>query len=112
MLFCITTEYTAQALSAMRENPKTDRRAAVEQLIAAAGGKLVAIYGRAPHGPGLMLIVDVPDPEMAPAMAGVAFSAGTIQNVEMTRLYTMEELARIREKASRLRSAYKPPGQM
>jgi len=41
MLFCLTADYTPQALNAMRENPNTDRRAAVEQLLEAAGGKLV-----------------------------------------------------------------------
>jgi hypothetical protein len=41
MLFCLTADYTPQALNAMRENPNTDRRAAVEQLLAAAGGKLM-----------------------------------------------------------------------
>jgi uncharacterized protein with GYD domain len=47
MLFCLTADYTPQALNAMRENPNTDRRAAVEELLAAAGGKLIATYGRA-----------------------------------------------------------------
>ena len=47
MLFCLTAEYTPQALNAMRENPNTNRRAAVEQVLAAAGGKLIAMYGRA-----------------------------------------------------------------
>ena len=111
MLFCITADYTAQALNAMRENPNTDRPAAVEQLLAAAGGKLVAMYGRAANGPGVMVIFDVPDPAMAPAMCGVAVSAGTVQNVELTRLFTMEEIADIRQKARQLRGAYKPPGQ-
>jgi hypothetical protein len=84
----------------------------LEQLAAAAGGKLVAMYGKTNHGPGSLIIIDVPDSDMAAAWAGVGFSAGTVQNVEMTRLYTMEELASVRQKASRLRSAYKPPGQL
>jgi hypothetical protein len=29
----------------------------------------------------------------------------------MTRLFTMEEISDIRQKASRIRGAYKPPGQ-
>ena len=29
---------------------------------------------------------------MAPAMCGVAVSAGSVQNVELTRLFTMEEI--------------------
>ena len=44
MLFCLTADYTPQALNAMRENPNSDRRAAVEQVLAAADGKLVAMY--------------------------------------------------------------------
>ena len=111
MLFCLTADYTPQALNAMRENPNTDRRAAVEQLLGAAGGKLVAMYGRASNGPGTMVIFDVPDPAMAPAMCGVAVSAGTIQNVELTRLFSMEEIADIRQKARQIHGAYKLPGQ-
>ena len=37
MLFCLTADYTPQALNAMRENPNTDRRAAVEQLLRSCG---------------------------------------------------------------------------
>jgi len=111
MLFCLTADYTPQALNAMRENPNTNRQAAVEQLLSAAGGKLVAMYGKTSSGPGVMVIFDVSDPEMAPAICGVAVSAGTIQNVQMTRLRTMDEVAGVRQKARQIRSAYKPPGQ-
>ena len=69
MLFCLTAEYTPQALNAMRENPNTNRRAAVEQVLKAAGGTLVSMYGRATNGPGVMVIFDVPDPAMAPAIS-------------------------------------------
>jgi hypothetical protein len=51
------------------------------------------------------------DPAIAPAMCGVAVSAGSIQNVELMRLFTMEEIADIRQKARQNRGAYKPPGQ-
>ena len=112
MLFCLTAEYTPQALNAMRENPSTNRKAAVEQLLAAAGGKLISMYAMAANGPGVMLIFDVADPEMAPAMSGVALSAGTIHNIELTRLFTMEEVANVRKKAAQLHGAYKPPGKM
>src|SRR5204862_8006855 len=105
MLFCLTAEYTPQALNAMRENPNSDRRGAVEQVLADADGKLVAMYGRASNGPGVMVIFDVPDPAMAPAISGVAMSAGSIQNVELTRLFTMEEITDIRQKARQLRGA-------
>lgn len=110
MLFCMTGDYTPQALNAMRENPNTNRQAAVEKLLAAAGGKLVSMYGRATNGPGVMIIFDVADPDMSAAMTGVAVSAGTLQNVHLTRLYTMEEIAGIRQKAKQIRGAYVPPG--
>src|SRR5437879_10050707 len=74
MLFCLTADYTPQALNAMRENPNTNRQAAVEELLSAAGGKLVAMYGRATNGPGVMVIFEVTDPAMAPAMICCAFS--------------------------------------
>ena len=91
--------------------PNTDRRAAVETLLAAARGKLIAMYGRAANGPGAMVIFDVPDPAMAPAMCGVAVSSGSVQNVKLTRLFTMQEIAGIRQKARQIYGAYKPPGQ-
>ena len=69
------------------------------------------MYGMVTNGPGAMVIFDVPDPAMAPAVCGVAVSAGTIQNVELTRLFTMEEITDIRQKARQIRGAYKPPGQ-
>ncbi len=94
----------------MRENPNTNRQAAVEKLLAAAGGKLVSMYGKATNGPGTMIIFDVADPDMSAAMTGVAVSAGTLQNVHLTRLYTMEEIAGIRQKAKQIRGAYVPPG--
>lgn len=110
MLFYLTAEYTPQALNAMRENPNTNRQAAVEKLLAAAGGKLVSMYGKATNGPGVMIIFDVADPDMSAAMTGVAVSAGSLQNVHLTRLYTMEEIAGIRQKAKQIRGAYVPPG--
>jgi len=110
MLFCLTADYTPQALNAILENPNTNRRAAVEQVVTAAGGKVVAMYGKAASGPGVMVIIDVPDPAMAPAITGIAISAGAIHHVELTRLFTMEEIADIRQKARQIRGAYKPPG--
>lgn len=111
MLFCLTGQYTPQALNAMRENPDTNRQAAVEQLVEAAGGKLVSMYGTGVNGPGVMVIFDVPDPDMSLAMTGVSVAAGTVQNVQLTRLFSMEEVGRIRQKRSQISGAYKPPGQ-
>ena len=111
MLFCLTAEYTSQALNAMRENPNTDRREAVNKLLEAAGGKVINMYGVSANGPGVMVIFDVPDPAMAPAISGVAVSSGSVQNVKLTRLFTMDEIKGIRQNAAKIRGAYKPPGQ-
>ena len=58
MLFCLTANYTHKAPDAMRENPNTNRREAVEKMVAAAGGKLVEMYGTMAEGPGAMVIFD------------------------------------------------------
>jgi len=47
MLFCLT-EYTAQALNAMRDKPNANRRDAVNQVLDAAGrpGHRIVWHGR------------------------------------------------------------------
>jgi len=67
MLFCIAASYTPKALDAMAKNPNTNRREAVEKLVTAAGGKLVAMYGTIADGPGAMVIFEA-DPSVAPAV--------------------------------------------
>src|ERR1700675_4328848 len=110
MLFCLTANYTPQALNAMRENPNTNRREAVEQMLAPAGGKLVAMYGTAAEGPGALVIFDA-DPVAAMAATGIAISSGGVTNVKLTRLLSMEEVVGVRQMAAQLRGSYKPPGQ-
>ncbi len=111
MLFCLTADYTPQALNAMRENPNTNRREAVNQLLEAAGGKVIAMYGTIADGPGALVIFDVPDPAMAPAICGVAVSSGSVHNVKLKRLLTQEEIVNVRQNAQKIRGAYKPAGQ-
>lgn len=87
MHFCLTANYTPKALNAMRENPNTNRREAVEKLVTAAGGKLVAMYGTIAEGPGALVIFDA-DAVAAAAMAGVAASSDGLHNVKMLRLFS------------------------
>ena len=110
MLFCLTGNYTPQALAAARENP-TNRKEAAGKLIEAAGGKLIEFYHTIGTGPGGLIIFDVPDPQMAAAITSVVVSGGAVHNVTLTRLYTVEEVAEIRPKANQIRPAYKAPGQ-
>jgi uncharacterized protein with GYD domain len=109
MLFCLTANYTPKALDAMGKNP-SNRREAVEKLLTAAGGKLVAMYGTIAEGPGAMAIFDV-DPAVAPAVVGVVASSEAVQNVKMQRLFSGDEVAAVRQKRTQLQASYRAPGQ-
>jgi hypothetical protein len=68
------------------------------------------MYSTAADGPGVLVIFDVPDPNSAPAISGTVIAAGAIHNVSLTRLWTQDEIAKVRQKATELRSSYRPPG--
>ena len=110
MHFCITGQYTPQALNAMMDNPTTNRFEAARKAAEAAGGKLVAMFATPSDGPGVLTIFDVPEPSSAAAMVGVLVASGAFQNVKLTRLLTQEEVVDVRKKAIHLRSVYNPPG--
>ena len=110
MHFCITALYTAQALNSIMDDPKTNRYEAVKKLVEAGGGKLLSMYSTAAEGPGVLMIIDVPDPAVASAIAGVAVAGGAIRDIKLTRLMTQEEVGHVRQKARELRGSYKAPG--
>ena len=110
MLFCVTAQYTPQALNGMMDDPTTNRAEAVKQLIEAAGGKLVSMYSTVAEGPGVLVIFEVDDPDAAPAMAGVAVAGGGVQNLKFMRLMTPDQVANVRQKGREIRGAYKAPG--
>ena len=110
MHFSLTAQYTSQALNSIMDDPKTNRYEAVKKLVEAGGGKLVSMYSTASEGPGVLVIFDVPDPEAAPAIAGIAVAGGAVHNVKLTRLMTQDEVGKVRQKARDLRGAYKAPG--
>src|ERR1051326_3558066 len=110
MLFCITANFTPKAMNAIRQNPKTNQRDSIEQLVKAAGGKLVGMYGTMTNGPGTLVIIDV-DPIAAAAITGVLASSDGFQDIKMVRLLTQDEVTASREKRIQLHAAYKPPGQ-
>jgi hypothetical protein len=80
---------------------RSNRREAVEKLLTTAGGKLVAMYGTIAKGPGAMAIFDI-DPAAAPAVVGVIASCDALQNVEMQRLFSGEEVRAVRQKRAQL----------
>ena len=109
MLFCITANYTPKALNAMLENPSMDRRAAVEKLVTAAGGKLVSFYATLADGPGALTIID-PEPVAAAAITGTVASSDSVRDVKMMRLWTGDEVMAIRRKRAEIHASYKAPG--
>lgn len=110
MLFCITANYTAKALAAMRENPGAGRKAAIEKLVNAAGGKVVSLYFTTAEGPGAHVIIEA-DGLAAAAVTSTVAATDSVRDVKMTRLWTEEEAIQIRKKRVEIQSAYKPPGQ-
>jgi uncharacterized protein with GYD domain len=110
MHFCMTGQYTPKSLNAIMENPKTNRYEAAKNLIEAAGGKLISMYSTASEGPGVLVIFDVPDPSAAPAISGTVVAAGAIHNVNLIRLWTQDEIAKVRQTATQLRGKYSTPG--
>jgi uncharacterized protein with GYD domain len=110
MHFCLTGQYTPQALSHILDNPTTNRQEAARKVIESAGGKLTSFYGTTVEGPGALVIFDVPDPGAAAAISGVVVAAEVLQNVKLTRLLTQDEIFQVRKHAVKARKAYKPPG--
>jgi hypothetical protein len=91
------------------ENPATDRSEATKKTIEAAGGKLISCYATPSEGPGILVILDMPDGGAAAVVSGVVVAAGVLQNVKPTRLLTHAEVVQVRQKSVQVRDAYKPP---
>jgi len=111
MHFCLTGQYTPQALKGLIANPTANRYEAAKATIEAAGGKLVAMYGMPAEGPGVMVIFDVPEPgTAAAAITGIVVATGVLQNVKLARLLNMEEVTHIRQLANKVQGTFKTPG--
>jgi uncharacterized protein with GYD domain len=110
MHFCFSGQYPPQALNGIMDNPTASRFEAAKNVIEAAGGKLIAMYGLPADGPGVMVIFETPDQSAASAVSTVVVASGGLHDVKLVRLIAQEELVQIRQKASQLRSAYRTPG--
>ncbi len=111
MLFCITANYTPQALNALMDDPNASRFEAVKKLVEAAGGKVIAMYSTVADGPGAMLIFEVPDPTSAPSISGVITASGAVKDIRLMRLLSQDEVVSVRKKAADIRGSYKAAGQ-
>jgi hypothetical protein len=100
MHFCFTAQYTQPLIA--RRPPK--------KLIEPDGGKLISMYCTPSESPGVLIIFDMPEPDTAAAISGIAVASGAVHNVKLTRLFTQEEITHVRQTAVKLRKAYKAPG--
>ena len=110
MHFCLTAQYTPQAINNMLDDPTTNRAEAIKKMLDAVGGKLVSMYNYPAEGPGVMVIFDVPDPELAAAIGGIAVAGGAVHNLKLVRPLTQDEVKSVQQKARKIRGAYKAPG--
>jgi hypothetical protein len=58
----------------------------------------------------VLVIFDVPEPNAASAMTGDVIASGAVHNVNLTRLWTPDEVTQVRQKAAQIKSSYTPPG--
>ncbi|HVC34556.1 MAG TPA: GYD domain-containing protein [Chloroflexota bacterium] len=106
--FVVFFSVTSDALARFIEKPE-DRRAPVQRLAEAAGGKLESYYWMFGEYDGLS-IVELPDSAAAAAVALTAASSGAFKHFETHELIAADDLVRILAKAKTLRPDYRPPG--
>jgi len=59
------------------------------------------MYSTIVERPGVLIVIDVPNPEVAYAITGIAFAAGTVHNPKLTRLMMQQEVGKVRRKPAK-----------
>ncbi len=86
-----------------------DREPAVRKVIEAAGGKVISFYFTTGET-DFLLISEANEAEAIIAALMAAAAAGTISHISTARAWTGAEAKAIAERASKVASAYRPPG--
>ncbi|MGE5361661.1 MAG: GYD domain-containing protein [Bacteroidales bacterium] len=102
--FLCKASYTSEGARGVMKEGGTARRAAVEKLIASAGGKLEAFYF-AYGETDVYLLAELPDTTASVALS-LAVNATAAVRLSMTPLITPEEFDAATKKAL----TYRPPG--
>ena len=103
--YLVQASYTTEGTKGLLKDGGSKRRAAVEQILAALGGKLEAFYyafGEA----DAFVIVNLPDNVTAAALSLAVNASGAV-SLKTTTLLTPEEIDQATKKAV----SYRPPGQ-
>lgn len=102
--FLFKANYTTEGVKGVLSEGGTGRRAAVEQMTEALGGKMEAFY-YAFGGDDVYVIVELPDNTSAAAVSLVVNAAGAVR-LETVQLLTAEEM----DEATKKSVDYRPPG--
>lgn len=103
--FLVQASYTAQGTTGLLKSSGSERRKAVEELVASLGGHLESFYFTF-GGDDAILIIELPDPESALSIGLAVRASGMVQS-KTTLLASIEEVDRAIE---RHHGAYRPPG--
>lgn len=102
--FLWKANYTTDGVKGLLSEGGTGRRAAVEQMIGALGGKVEVFY-YAFGGDDVYVIAELPDNTTA-AAASLAVNAAGAVRLETVQLLTVEEV----DEATKKSVEYRPPG--
>ena len=102
--YLIEASYSTEGARGVAEKGGTARRQAVDQLIAAAGGKVESFYF-AFGDPDVYAIVELPSNEAAAAIA-LSINQTSATSIRTVVLLTPEEV----DAAAKMAPEYRPPG--
>lgn len=102
--YLVQASYTTEGAKGLLKDGGSKRRAGVEQMISALGGKLEAFYF-AFGDPDAYVIVDAPD-NVSAAAVSLAVNASGAVSLRTTPLLTPEEI----DQATKKSVSYRPPG--
>ena len=102
--YLVRASYSAEGAKGLLKEGGTTRKAAIEQVIASAGGTVETLYF-ALGDDDVIIIADLPDNASVTAASLTAAAAGT-GSIRTTVLLTPEEV----DEASKKSLTYRPPG--
>lgn len=102
--FLVKAKYTAGGVAGLLRSSASERRKAVEALLAPLGGKLDAFYFTF-GSEDAVIIIDLPSAEAALSIAFAVRSTGMVESAT-TPLLAVEEV----DRAIAQRVTYRPPG--
>jgi len=102
--FLVEAKYTAGGTEGLLKSSASERRKAVEELMASMGGKLESFHFSF-GGADAIIIIDLPSNEVALSVAFAVRASGMVHS-STTPLMTAEEADRAIEQHAK----YRPPG--